>query len=94
MSSSLIEQLHLNYQASLKEKAHQLHELWSDEDKNSDHLLKFLHRIAGSAGMYGFDEISTLAVKMQSSLKGKTPESQLKVEFDKLYKLLVETSTN
>ncbi len=89
MSSDLVEQVKLQYKQSLPTKAEKLQALCSQDQ--TDELLSFLHQLAGSAGMYGYDEITQLSASLRANLE-TYPINQFKGELDKLHQLLIENS--
>jgi HPt (histidine-containing phosphotransfer) domain-containing protein len=84
ITSELINQIQANYKASLKHKLKTLQALWQESDKNHVELLAFLHQLAGSAGMYGYDQISMHCVQLQSALKDSNSLEDLRKEYDQL----------
>lgn len=76
---SSVEQLRINYKNSFGEKAETLHALfknWQIENnqQTQNHLHHYLHKLVGSLGMYGFDELSKLARTIMNNLPRKQPE--------------------
>jgi len=64
-TQSALHQAQLRYRAQLQERAGELEKLWQaaaagDEQCYTD-LLHHLHRLGGSAGMYGFEELGQTA---------------------------------
>ncbi len=92
MASQLIEQVKLNYKQSLTEKAKNLKRLWGSTKDNPDELLGFLHQLAGSAGMYGYDAITEHAEDLSKKIKSSESLAPYQTEFKTLYKLLIENS--
>ena len=93
MSSELIQKIQANYRASLSDKLETLESLWSFKDDGQNELLAFLHQLAGSAGMYGYDQISDQCIALQSSLKQADTEDSLDQSYRELYSL-IEQSIN
>lgn len=83
------EQLLLNaYKESLSLKICKLREKYSEND--SEGLIQLIHKLKGSAGMYGFADISRHADALQEVLSSsKSLESeQFKTTFFKLLSLM------
>ena len=88
ISSDLIKQIQANYKASLSNKLKTLDALCSAPEKNRAELLAFLHQLAGSAGMYGYDQISAQCVELQSILNESNNLENIQHECDQLNKLI------
>jgi len=86
--SDLINQIQANYKASLKDKLMTLEALWKASDDNYTELLAFLHQLAGSAGMYGYDQISLQCIQLQSVLKDTSSLKDIQHEYDQLNELI------
>ena len=96
MSSDLIKQIQAKYNASLKEKLITLETLWSDSKEKSkeksklnadgefDLVLAFLHQFAGSAGMYGYNEISEQCVQLQALIRNAASSEDVHTAYEKL----------
>lgn len=58
------------YKKTLKQKKNKLEELWYDahHNHNLETLIVEIHKIAGSAGIYGFEEISNHACDLEQLL--------------------------
>jgi len=90
MTSQLIEQVKLNYKNSLSGKAQKLDEIWTYASDDPGELLSFLHQLAGSAGMYGYDSITEVAADLREKIKASDPSTSYDAEFQELYNLLME----
>ncbi|MCG8464925.1 MAG: Hpt domain-containing protein [Xanthomonadales bacterium] len=70
-TQSALHQAQLRYRAQLQERANDLEKLWqaaADGDEESyTELLRHLHRLGGSAGMYGLE---TLGQSAKAAYKG------------------------
>lgn len=72
--SEPIEELHARYRASLAEKAAEMEALWPLPTSNPARervpvLRQMLHKLAGSAGSYGYTEIGSQARLLEQWLK-------------------------
>ena len=91
MCSDLVEQVKLQYKRSLPDKAEKLQTLWSQAENNPDQLLSFLHQLAGSAGMYGYDDVTAQSASLRQNFDAGLIR-QLQSEFEKLHQLLIKHS--
>ena len=92
MSSELIEQVKLQYKQSLADKAETLTRLWMSSENNPDDLLGFLHQLAGSAGMYGYDQITLTAADLRNKIKVTSSVGPYETQFQKLHQLLIDNA--
>ncbi len=91
MRSDLVEQVKLRYKQSLVEKADKLETLWTKYKHQPDELSSFLHQLAGSAGMYGYDDITEQSISLRKNLT-VDPIEQHQDQFEKLYQLLIKSA--
>ena len=89
---SNVEQLKAIYKNSLIEKAETLNTLfkeWQTENNEQTEieLHNYLHKLAGSLGMYGFDQLSDNARKIMNSLHTGSSE-EIEPELTKLVAFL------
>lgn len=73
---SNVEQLKENYKKSLVEKAETLMTLYEDckveeGEQTRSQLHNYLHKLAGSLGMYGFSELSDQSRSIMNDLHNK-----------------------
>lgn len=55
------------YIKTFKEKTDELEAAF--EEKNSDAMLRFLHKLAGSSGGYGYNKVSQLCVELRDLIE-------------------------
>lgn len=71
--SARLAQLHERFRASLPQKSEELKTRWRAVASNDayalDELLRYVHRLAGSTGMYGYEELARLARSVEHVLK-------------------------
>ncbi|MBL8830025.1 MAG: Hpt domain-containing protein, partial [Planctomycetaceae bacterium] len=60
-------------------------QLYSSADR--DGLKRFAHQLKGSAGSYGFGQLTPTAARLEHSLKTSEPEAAIKEMVDELVEL-------
>lgn len=93
MNDKLIDSLRQEYRVSFSDKAKACENLWLAGKSQRGELLRFLHRLAGSAGMYGYPEISRLAIQFKNTLESARPDDELKAHYESLYRQLINYAT-
>ena len=89
-----------NYQLSLNDKAANIEQLYyrllrSRSTEVRDDLQMYLHRLAGSAGMYGFPEISEQANMIESKLIDQSQKiDELAPEIERLVLCLKQVQSD
>ncbi len=74
MSNDRLEEIRKNYRASFEAKADELMESWRSvesgyfNDAEVAELRSLTHKLAGSAGMYGYDGIASLSRALERRL--------------------------
>lgn len=84
------EQLKLKYLSSFDDKYLSIKKALSDNDHSA--LYFIIHQLAGSAGSYGFDEISTVCSALENHLDEKKSIDVLGYQLsERLLELIVQT---
>lgn len=82
MDSSRVTQLKQKYRQSLTEKHQTLLSFFADghtiHSQSYQDMYAYLHRFAGSAGMYGFDNLTEQARLVMNSIKLNSAEQIVK----------------
>ena len=68
-----------------------LDDLWSKSERSHDELLGFLHKFAGSAGMYQYDQISQQCIKLQKMINDSNGLETCEKEYRLLIQLIEQT---
>ncbi|MEM9530761.1 MAG: Hpt domain-containing protein [Pseudomonadota bacterium] len=75
-AQALLEAQRTRYLASFGEKAANLRNLWKTRGESDGlELIDAVHRIAGSAGLHGQDEVRQLAAQCEQVLKDSEAEA-------------------
>jgi hypothetical protein len=96
-----IDQLHLRYKAGLADKADELEQLWplptsSPAKERVPMLRQALHKLAGSAGSYGYTELGAKARLLEQWLSawgtsGPRPGAKPPLRMSQAFLELIET---
>ena len=84
------------YAARLPEKIREVRDLWDQVEGGSDgaseRLQRSIHRVAGSAGTYGYAQLSDVARELEHALEDLPPVgTELTSENRKQIRLLIDT---
>jgi HPt (histidine-containing phosphotransfer) domain-containing protein len=54
------------------------------ESANRDELARLAHQLKGSAGSYGFDQLTPFAARLESVIRGGEPPESIQLALDEL----------